>query len=332
MARPSNRVTMLNVPLLEERYGSSLVFSMLMHSGLFLLVAFGAYLLPPRKPIVIGTGLGGGLGGDVYTVGVTDQLSGGAGMIKPSLTPQPPALIQEKPDKQAPSPNAVPLPQTLEPKKAAKNPAKLAAAAKKDVVTKQGNIIPTAPEKGSGGQGGKGGGEGGGFGGGIGVSIGAGTGSNGFGDSWYAQAVERRISSNWIRPPLASRSRLFTVFILPAMGRFTTSSRLNHVGTISWMPTPCAPSKPPIRWHHLLRSSRAGPFSSLQILNIHPVRSHPGCKESNVCETILPAVSPHSHVHATNDIPHSISSSYHSPAGWRGDYTCGGGCSASLSG
>jgi TonB family protein len=35
------------------------------------------------------------------------------------------------------------------------------------------------------------------MGGGNGVSIG--TGSGGFGDSWYARAVEARISSNWIR-------------------------------------------------------------------------------------------------------------------------------------
>jgi TonB family protein len=230
MARPSNRVTMLNVPLLEERYGRSLLFSMLMHSGLFLLVVFGAYLLPPRKPIVIGTGLGGGLGGDVYTVGVTDQLSGGAGMTKPSLTPQPPALIQEKPDKEAPSPSAVPLPQTLEPKKAAKNPAKLAAAAKKDAVTKQSNIIPTAPEKGSGGQGGKGGGEGGGFGGGIGVSIGAGTGSKGFGDSWYAQAVERRISSNWIRPPVGLQIEIIYSFYIAGNGQIYDVKQIKSCG------------------------------------------------------------------------------------------------------
>jgi TonB family protein len=230
MNSSGNRGTLLTIVLIEERYGRSLVGSFFLHIALFLLIAFGAYLLPRPSPIVIGSGLGGGSGGgEAYTVGVTDELSGGAGMIKPSLIPQPPAIIQEKPGKETPKPEAIPLPQVLEPRK----PLKKAQdgnqrADRKGVPDLKPGIIPTAPEKGSGGQGGKSGGEGGGFGGGIGVSIGSGTGT--FGNSWYAQAVERRISSNWMRPPPGTQIEIVYSFYIAGNGQIYDVKQVKSSG------------------------------------------------------------------------------------------------------
>jgi TonB family protein len=215
----SNRGTLLDIALIEERYGHALVASFFLHLALLLLIVFGVYLLPRPTPITIGSGPGGGSGGgEAYTVGVTDDLSGGAGMIKPSLIPQPPSLVQEKPTREEPKPQAIALPQSLEPKKPLKKvPEASQAADRKGVPDLKPGIIPTAPEKGSGGQGGKSGGEGGGFGGGIGVSIGSGTG--GFGNSWYAQAVERRISSNWMRPPPGVQVEIVYSFYIAGNGQ-----------------------------------------------------------------------------------------------------------------
>jgi TonB family protein len=215
----SNRGTLLAIGLIEEKYGRALIISLGLHAALLLFVVFGAYLLPQSTAIMIGSGPGGGTGGgESYTVGVTDELSGGAGMIKPSLIPQPPAIQEEKPAKAEPKPDAIPLPQTLESKKVIKKqaaPSKNAERKGKPDTTP--GIIPTAPEKGSGGQGGKSGGEGGGFGGGIGVSIGSGTG--GVGNSWYPQAVERRISSNWMRPPQGVQVEIIYSFYIAANGQ-----------------------------------------------------------------------------------------------------------------
>ncbi len=187
-----NQHALLKVPLIEEKYGRAFLASIAIHGIAVLLVIFGGYLLP-RAAVQIGGGIGGGTGGDITTVGVIDELSGGAGMIKPSLVPKPPALADEPHADQS---KAIPLPGTIEPKKK-KPDAKETAKAAKAISTS--NIIPTSPEPGSGGIASRSGGSGGGVGGGNGVSIGMGSG--GFGDSYYARAVESRISSNWTKPP-----------------------------------------------------------------------------------------------------------------------------------
>jgi TonB family protein len=206
-----NGRTLLEIPLIRERYGSSVLASIGIHVVAVLLVIFGGYLLPDTV-IQIGSGQGGGIGGDISTVGVVDELSGGAGMVKPSIVPKPPALLEEpKPVEES---KAIPIPQTIDPKKKKPEP-----KAKTPKATPDSNVVPTAPEPGSGGTGGRSGGSGGGFGGGIGVSIGAGTG--GFGDSWYARAVESRISSNWTRPPQGVRVEIIYSFIIQPDGRIT---------------------------------------------------------------------------------------------------------------
>jgi TonB family protein len=209
MSYDNGRSTLLEIPLVEERYGRSVLASIAIHGIVVLLILFGGYLLP-SPTIRIGGGLGGGMGGDISTVGVVDELSGGAGMVKPSLVPKPPALLDE-PRKEPQK--AIPLPQTVEPKKK-KPSARDSAKAKK--ANAESNIIPTTPEPGSGGIAGRSGGAGGGIGGGIGVSIGEGSG--GFGDSWYARTVEARISSNWIRPPEGVRVEMVYSFYIAGNG------------------------------------------------------------------------------------------------------------------
>jgi TonB family protein len=193
---------------IEEKYSRAFVVSISIHVAVFLLVIFGPYLLP-RKVIQIGTGIGGGTGGDISTVGVIDELSGGAGMYKPSIKPTPPAL-EKKPEED--KSKAIALPDTLERKikkvpKTKKSPESKSAA----------NIVPTPAEPGSGGAGGYSGGSGGGIGGGVGVSIGDGSGS--FAGHWYILAVENRISKGWSKPPEGVHVEIIYRFKIDAYGR-----------------------------------------------------------------------------------------------------------------
>ena len=208
MRRDTVQATFLKIPLIEERYGRSFWVSIGIHGIVILLVLFGGYLLP-RTAVQIGGGPGGGMGGDVSTVGVIDELSGGEGMLKPSLVPKPPALLNEAPADES---KAIPL-SGLEPKKKKPNARETDKASKLNLKS---NVIPTAPEPGSGGVAGRGGGTGGGIGGGNGVSIGLGLGS--FGDSWYARVVEQRISSNWLRPPEGMHVEIVYSFYIAADG------------------------------------------------------------------------------------------------------------------
>jgi TonB family protein len=209
MNRTGKQGTLLQIPLIEERYGRSLLTSIGIHGIVLLMILFGGQLLP-RPTVQLGSGPGGGIGGDISTVGVVDELSGGAGMVKPSILPKPPALLAEAPSNPS---KAIPLPGTLDPKKKKPEPINPAKTAPVDPKS---NIIPTIPEPGSGGIAGSSGGSGGGIGGGNGVSIG--TGSGGFGNNWYAQAVENRISSSWIRPPEGIRVEIVYSFYIAANG------------------------------------------------------------------------------------------------------------------
>ena len=153
------------------------------------------------------------MSGDSYSVGVADDLGGGAGMIKPSIVPQPPAMPVEKQVKEE-SKKAVALPDTIPSKKVPQR-AQDSQAGKKAPAANP-NVIPTKPEPGAGGTGGLSGGSGGGRGGGVGISIGSGSG--GEGDSWYARVVEARISSNWIRPPAGVQLEIVYSFFIAGDG------------------------------------------------------------------------------------------------------------------
>jgi TonB family protein len=193
---------------LDERYGRPFAVSLSIHIAVFLLAIFGSYLLP-RREITIGTGPGGGTGGETATVGVVDDLSGGANMVKPSLSPAPPVLEEKPPDSKS---KAVALPDTLD--RRIKKPTPTSKSAKTKPET---NVVPTPLKPGSGGSGGTSGGSGGGAGGGIGVSIG--TGSGGLETNYYARTVEQRISEKWTHPPEGVRVDIQFRFYVDSYGR-----------------------------------------------------------------------------------------------------------------
>lgn len=205
--------TMLNIRLLEERFGRSFLASLCLHMLFAATMLLLPRFLPRPQPLLIGSGPGGGIGGESYAVGTVDEVSGGAGMVKPSIIPQPPALVVEQKAPEVVKKEAVALPDTAREKKRPPVP-KSAAAVKK--VPPSALVIPTQAERGSGGAGGVSAGSGGGRGGGNGVSIGSGSG--GFGDSWYARVVESRISSNWIRPSPGIRVEIVFSFYIASDG------------------------------------------------------------------------------------------------------------------
>jgi TonB family protein len=210
MSGNTDRAACFNNPQIEEKYGWAFIGSMVIHGLILLMVLFGGYLLP-RTAVTLGTGLGGGTGGESYTVGMVDELSGGVGMEKPSIVLKPPALVKIKPE--ADKSKAIPLPESNEQKKRNLAEKEMKQAAK---ASQESNIIPTEPEAGSGGSGGHSGGSGGGFGGGSGISIGLGSG--GIGNTTYARTVEDRISSNWIRPSGGARVEIIYSFYIARNG------------------------------------------------------------------------------------------------------------------
>ena len=224
MSSNSTQGTLLNISLLEERYGPAFIASVGLHIGLVMLLLIIPFLIPRGTIVPLG-GPGGGSGGEVFTVGVADELAGGAGMIKPSLVPQPPALPEENAAMEEPKQEAIPLPRTVE-KKAARKAEK--PSEKKVPESKLTNVIPTAPRPGAGGTGGISGGSGGGFGGGVGISIGSGSG--GLGNSWYARTVENRISQNWIKPPPGVQCDIVYSFYIAANGTIYNIKQVKSSG------------------------------------------------------------------------------------------------------
>jgi TonB family protein len=197
MSQTQPRGTLLDLPLIEERYGWAFFSSIALHGlvlGLFLLVPL---LVPRASPIQIGTGPGGGRGGEAYTVGVADDFGGGAGLFKPATTAQPPVLPAEKAVKKEEPDKAVPLPNTLvaKTKKQAKEDAVKTSKAGVAAPSEQ---IPVADAKGTGASGSGARGAGAGAGNGVGISIGSGAGD--VGGSWYARVVEARVGGNWSKP------------------------------------------------------------------------------------------------------------------------------------
>lgn len=206
MKRPKTpRGTLLQIPVLQERFGRPFLGSIGIHVGSVVLVFLLPYLLPRAAPIVLGTGPGGGLGGESITVGLVDELAGGTGMFKPSPVPQPPVL-QTEPAPEPPKPEVVPLPQTVELKKAPPKAEKAKTEGKETKTLPDSNVIPTAPRPGAGGTGSAAISQG------VGVSIGPGSG--GIGDLWYARAVESRIGSNWIKPAIRDRIEIIYTFYI----------------------------------------------------------------------------------------------------------------------
>ena len=188
----------------EGSYGRAFAVSLLGHVLLVLLLVLGAELLPGGQVISFGSGAGGGRGGDYVTVGLSAELSGGAGMYMPAITPRPAAV---PPQPRAPEDVAKPAPVDdpnvfLEKSRRQRSEEKPT----KNPTPPQTGQIPTRPEPGAGGPGGGSPGGGGGFGGGFGVQIGTGSGE-GVIDSWYVRQVEQRVGGNWLKTSLGQLNR-----------------------------------------------------------------------------------------------------------------------------
>ncbi len=179
----------------EEGYRGPLGLSLMGHVLLFLFFLFAVDLGPQGEPLVVGSGVGGGQGGDFMTVGLSDELSGGTGMVKPSVIPRPAAVLPppepQEPEQTAPQKEEV-FVQEPSPKKSASQTSTEAPPP---------GQIPRQPDPGSGGPGSQDVGSGGGFGGGQGVTIGPDTGE-GTMDSWYVRQVEQRVGLNWLKTSL----------------------------------------------------------------------------------------------------------------------------------
>ena len=188
----------------EEGFRAPLILSGVGHVLLFLFFLFAVDLGPQGEPLVVGGGVGGGLGGDFVTVGLSDELSGGTGMVKPSVIPRP-AAAPPPPKPPEPEPAA---PQTEEVfvqepsvKETARPPSTSQPQTEISAEVPPPGQIPRQPDPGSGGPGIQSLGSGGGLGGGQGVTIGAGTGEGAM-DSWYVRLVEQRVGLNWLKTSL----------------------------------------------------------------------------------------------------------------------------------
>ncbi|HUG42881.1 MAG TPA: TonB C-terminal domain-containing protein [Acidobacteriota bacterium] len=203
----------------EESGRRAYWLSLLGHFLLFAFFSFAGFLLPEREPIRIGSGAGGGSSGDFVTVGLAEDVGGGADMYKPALTPRPEAVA---PPPAAAQPDAAAEPETVPedafveraqpvPTRAQTPPAateekaetaRPAPARTQDVLPEaRPGQIPTAPEPGKTGTAGGGAGAGGGMGSGRGLEVGSGSGEGQI-DSWYIRQVEQRIGQNWLQTSL----------------------------------------------------------------------------------------------------------------------------------
>ena len=197
----------------EGHYRRELTVSGISHLALLLFFLSGLSLFPQDEVIVLGSGPGGGQGGDSIPVGLAQELSGGAGMYKPALTPRPEAAPPPPPPPEpeqaaaaeTSQPEEVFVRQTPSPRPKKKVPPRSTSSDPPKKAPSPG-VIPRKPDPGSGGRGGRAGESGGGFGGGSGVSIGTGTGQEGV-DSWYVRQVEQRIGRNWLSASLGAIAR-----------------------------------------------------------------------------------------------------------------------------
>jgi TonB family protein len=215
MSHTHPRGTLLDVPLIEERYGPSFCIAVALHVLLAAGLLVAPLVMPGRQIVQLGTGPGGGQGGTSYTVGVTDDPGGGAGLVKPATTPQPAVLPVEKAAKKEPPSKAVAIPDSTSTK--AKKRAEIAGKTDQKAPAPTTGPIPVSEAKGAGGAGAAGAGSGGGIGTGVGISIGSGAG--GVGDSLYARTVESRVGSNWRKPEVQQRVEIICTFMVGDDGR-----------------------------------------------------------------------------------------------------------------
>lgn len=190
----------------EGHYRKELITSAVGHLVLLLFFLSGLSLFPQEELIILGSGTGGGRGGDSIPVGLAQELSGGGGMYKPALTPSPEAAVPQPAPQTKVSETTAPEKVFVRKSKKPKKATSRVTRSKPPKKASKPGVIQRRSDPGSGGPGARASGSGGGMGGGQGVSIGSGTGQKGF-DSWYVRQVEQRIGRNWLSTSLGAMAR-----------------------------------------------------------------------------------------------------------------------------
>ncbi len=209
---PQSRILITHVK--SDRLSRPFVFSAVAHMVLFLGATFVTDLFPPVEIVSGSTGVGGGQGGNLVSVGLAADLGGGAGMYKPAVTPRvqaapPPQARRKQEVTPKPAPEQVEFQQKTSRKRRSRPKKKApvsSRAGSKDSQSDARAQVPRKADAGSGGAGGAPSGSGGGFGSGQGVRVGSGTGQAGL-HSWYARQVEQRVGQNWLRASLGALAR-----------------------------------------------------------------------------------------------------------------------------
>ena len=209
---PQSRILITHVK--NDRLSRPFVFSAVGHLVLFLGATFVTDLFPPVEILSGSTGVGGGQGGNLVSVGLAADLGGGAGMYKPAVTPRvqaapPPPTQRKREVTPKAEPDQVEFQQKTSRKRKSRPKKKAPVASRagsKDSQSDAQAQVPRKADAGSGGAGGAPSGSGGGLGAGQGVRVGSGTGQEGL-HSWYARQVEQRVGQNWLRASLGALAR-----------------------------------------------------------------------------------------------------------------------------
>jgi hypothetical protein len=216
------RNTLLEIPLIEERYVRFFFLSIIFHGFLIFLVLFSGYLFQDKVHILGPNGPMGGGPGDIPAVGIADRKTvegfGGLGMFKPSPVPQP--TVRERPNGE--NKDFVPI------------PSKLATKETKSKVTPPPNETSQIPVDSAPGKGGvpqPKSGSGGGSGGGVGPAIGEGSG--GGGNSLYERALYERLNQNWVRPAVDHVEIVYS-FYISANGTLYNIKKEKSSGNAAW--------------------------------------------------------------------------------------------------
>lgn len=222
MNRPAGTL-ISHVPTEERRWPA--FYSLLGHVLLLSLVFLGANLIQPRLIEIGGDGSAGG--SSIITVALAEDSSGGAGMYKPSIVPQPeaaPAPPRPKPESsQTPEPREETVFEQVQPAPRKAKPK--APGSDKVVVPPSAGVIPQPARPGSGGRPSRQSPELG-LSGQSGVSIGPGGGGSGGIDSWYVKQVEQRVGRNWLKASLGNLTRRVRTIVTFDVA---TNGRINNV-------------------------------------------------------------------------------------------------------
>ncbi len=206
----------------ETPVRNALLGSLVGHILLLLLVLLTSYLWGPST-LLLGGAVGGGSSSDLISVGLLEELSGGAGMYKPGIVPRPqvaaPPPTERKVEQAEPEPDEpVFVEKKLTSRPESPDPVRNYGVPKKTEETPSEGVIPQPAQPGSGGRAATSPGSGGGLGGGLGIQIGEGSPGSGVA-SWYVRQLEQRVGQNWLRTSLQGLNQRVRTEISFEVGR-----------------------------------------------------------------------------------------------------------------